>query len=249
VDTGLKPKPFFLLKREPLSESSSVPLIKKTLAQLALVRLILPIAAFAADHDSSRWEKYIAHFEAADKKQMPAAGSILFIGSSSIRIWKTLEQDFPGLPIINRGFGGSQIADSNHFAARIVHPYKPRQIVLYAGDNDVNAGKSPETVLADFQQFVKTVHAKLPEARISFIAIKPSLSRWKLSGKMAKANSLVRDACSKDKRLDYIDIWQPMLGDNGKPRPDLFLRDGLHLNANGYALWTSIVKPHLAKHK
>ena len=96
---------------------------------------------------------------------------------------------------------------------------------------------------------MKTVHAKLPKARISFIAIKPSLSRWKLSGKMAKANSLVRDACSKDKRLGYIDIWQPMLGDNGKPRPDLFLRDGLHLNANGYALWTSIVKPHLVKHK
>ena len=224
-----------------------MPLIKKTLAQLALVRLILPIAAFAADHDSSRWEKYIARFEAADKKQMPAAGSILFIGSSSIRIWKTLEQDFPGLPIINRGFGGSQIADSNHFAARIVHPYKPRQIVLYAGDNDVNAGKSPETVLADFKKFVESVHTKLPKARISYISIKPSLSRWKLSEKMAKANALVRGDCAKDKRLDYIDIGQPMLGGGGKPKPELFLGDGLHLNAKGYALWTSLVKPHLAK--
>ena len=210
---------------------------------------MLPIASVSADHDSSRWEKYIARFEAADKKQMPQPGGVLFIGSSSIRMWKTIEQDFPGLPVINRGFGGSQIADSNHFAGRIVHPYKPRQIVLYAGDNDVAAGKSPETVLADFQQFVKTVHAKLPKARVSFIAIKPSLSRWKLSGKMAMANSLVRNTCSKDKRLDYIDIWQPMLGDNGKPRPDLFLGDGLHLNAKGYALWTSIVKPHLAKHE
>ena len=210
---------------------------------------MLPIASVSADHDSSRWEKYIARFEAADKKQMPQPDGVLFIGSSSIRMWKTLEQDFPGLPVINRGFGGSQIADSNHFAGRIVHPYKPRQIVLYAGDNDVAAGKSPETVLADFQQFVKTVHAKLPKARVSFIAIKPSLSRWKLSGKMAMANSLVRNTCSKDKRLDYIDIWQPMLGDNGKPRPDLFLGDGLHLNAKGYALWTSIVKPHLAKHE
>ena len=164
-------------------------------------------------------------------------------------MWKTLEQDFPGLPVINRGFGGSQIADSNHFARRIVHPYKPRQIVFYAGDNDVAAGKSPEKVLTDFQQFVKTVRAKLPKARVSFIAIKPSLSRWKLSGKMAMANSLVRNACSKNKRLDYIDIWQPMLGENGKPRPDLFLGDGLHLNAKGYALWTSIVKPYLFKHE
>ena len=210
---------------------------------------MLPIASVSADHDPSRWEKYIARFEAADKKQMPQPDGVLFIGSSSIRMWKTLEQDFPGLPVINRGFGGSQIADSNHFAGRIVHPYKPRQIVLYAGDNDVAGGKSPETVLADFQQFLKTVRAKLPKVRVSFIAIKPSLSRWKLSGKMAMANSLVRDACGKDKRLDYIDIWQPMLGDNGKPRPDLFLGDGLHLNAKGYALWTSIVKPHLAKHE
>ncbi len=210
---------------------------------------MLPIASVSADHDSSRWEKYIARFEAADKKQMPQPDGVLFIGSSSIRMWKTLEQDFPGLPVINRGFGGSQIADSNHFAGRIVHPYKPRQIVLYAGDNDVAGGKSPETVLADFQQFLKTVRAKLPKVRVSFIAIKPSLSRWKLSGKMAMANSLVRDACGKDKRLDYIDIWQPMLDDNGKPRPDLFLGDGLHLNAKGYALWTSIVKPHLAKHE
>ena len=224
-----------------------MPLVQKSLARLALACGMLPIAAVSADHDSSRWEKYIARFEAADKKQMPQPDGVLFIGSSSIRMWKTLEQDFAGLPVINRGFGGSQIADSNHFAGRIVHPYKPRQIVLYAGDNDVAAGKSPETVLADFQQFVKTVHGKLPKARVSFIAIKPSLSRWKLSGKMARANSLVSDACGKDKRLDYIDIWQPMLGDDGRPKPDLFLGDGLHLNAKGYALWTSIVKPHLAR--
>ncbi len=204
-------------------------------------------AAIAADHDSSRWEKYIARFEVTDKKKMPEPGGVLFIGSSSIRMWKTLKQDFSGFSVINRGFGGSQIADSTHFAERILHPYKPRQIVLYAGDNDVNAGKSPETVLADFQQFVKTVLAKLPEARISFIAIKPSLSRWKLSEKMVKANALVHSECAKSKRLDYIDIWQPMLGDDGKPMPNLFLRDGLHLNAKGYALWTSLVKPLLAK--
>ena len=139
-----------------------MPLVQKPLARLALACGMLPIASVSADHDSSRWEKYIARFEAADKKQMPQPDGILFIGSSSIRMWKTLEQDFPGLPVINRGFGGSQIADSNHFARRIVHPYKPRQIVFYAGDNDVAAGKSPETVLTDFQQFVKTVHAKLP---------------------------------------------------------------------------------------
>ena len=201
----------------------------------------------AAEHDSSRWEKSIARFEAADKKEMPKPGGVLFIGSSSIRLWKTLKGDFPGVAVVRRGFGGSQIADSVHFAGRIVHPYQPRQIVMYAGDNDVASGKSPEAVLADFQTFVKVVHTKLPKTRIAFIAIKPSIARWKLSGKMSEANALVHGVCAKDKRLDFIDIWQSMLGQDGKPKPNLFVKDGLHLNANGYALWTSIVKPYLAK--
>ena len=207
----------------------------------------LPIAAIAADHDSSRWEKYIARFEAADKKQMPEPGGVLFIGSSSIRMWKTLKQDFAGFSVINRASAARRLPTRSTSPDASCIRYKPRQIVLYAGDNDVAAGKSPETVLADFKKFVKAVHTKLPKARISYISIKPSLSRWKLSEKMAKANALVRSDCAKDKRLDYIDIWQPMLGGDGKPKPDLFLGDGLHLNAKGYALWTSLVKPRLAK--
>ena len=216
-------------------------------ARLLLTAGVLPFVSAAAEHDSSRWEKSIARFEAADKKEMPKPGGVLFIGSSSIRLWKTLKGDFPGVAVVRRGFGGSQIADSVHFAGRIVHPYQPRQIVMYAGDNDVASGKSPEAVLADFQTFVKVVHAKLPKTRIAFIAIKPSIARWKLSGKMAQANALIRAACDKEKRLEFIDIWQSMLGQDGKPKPNLFVKDGLHLNANGYALWTSIVKPYLAK--
>jgi lysophospholipase L1-like esterase len=96
---------------------------------------------------------------------------------------------------------------------------------------------------------VKVVHKELPKSRISFIAIKPSLSRWRLSGKMAKTNALVRDACTKDERLDYIDIWQPMLGGNHKPKPDLFVRDGLHINDKGYSLWTTLVKPRLTEYR
>jgi lysophospholipase L1-like esterase len=110
----------------------------------------------------------------------------------------------------------------------------------------MSRGKSPETVLADFKKFVSAVHAKLPEARVSFITIKPSLSRWKLSGKMSQANGMVRDFCKTDNRLGYIDIWQPMLGDDGKPLRGLFVGDGLHLNAKGYAVWTKVVEPHLA---
>ena len=224
-----------------------MPLVQKMTARLLLAAGVLPFVSATAEHDSSRWGKSIARFESADKKEMPKPGGVLFIGSSSIGLWKTLKDDFPGVPVVRRGFGGSQIADSVHFAGRIVHPYQPRQIVMYAGDNDVASGKSPEAVLADFQTFVKVVHAKLPKTRIAFIAIKPSIARWKLSGKMAQANALIRAACDKEKRLEFIDIWQSMLGQDGKPKPNLFVKDGLHLNANGYALWTSIVKPYLAK--
>ncbi|MEC8973805.1 MAG: SGNH/GDSL hydrolase family protein [Verrucomicrobiota bacterium] len=224
-----------------------MPLVQKMAARMLLAAGVLPFVSAAAEHNSSRWEKSIARFEAADKKEMPKPGGVLFIGSSSIRLWKTLKDDIPGVAVVRRGFGGSQIADSVHFAGRIVHPYQPRQIVMYAGDNDVASGKSPETVLVDFQTFVKVVHAKLPKTRIAFIAIKPSIARWKLSGKMSEANALVHGVCAKDKRLDFIDIWQSMLGQDGKPKPNLFVKDGLHLNANGYALWTSIVKPYLAK--
>lgn len=198
-----------------------------------------------AQAKSIKWEKSIAAFEAADKKKMPKEDGVLFIGSSSIRGWKTIKQDFPKHTVINRGFGGSEIADSIHFANRIIHPYKPKHILLYAGDNDIARGKSAEIVLADFKKFARIIHEKTPKARISFIAIKPSLSRWKLAKKMEKANSLIRTFCSTDAHLSFIDIWKPMLGSDGKPKPELFIRDGLHLNNKGYALWTKIVAPHL----
>ena len=200
-----------------------------------------------AQSKPNKWERSIKAFEALDKKKKPQLGSLLFIGSSSIRGWKTMTKDFPDHSVINRGFGGSEIADSIHFADRIIHPYKPKHVLLYAGDNDMARGKSAEIVLADFKKFVSTIHKKLPKAQISFIAIKPSLSRWKLAKKMAKANNLIKVHCETDNRLGFIDIWRPMLGNDGKPKPELFAKDGLHLNSKGYALWTKTVTPYLIK--
>jgi len=202
--------------------------------------------AIAADpkEKPSRWESAIRKFEQQDEKKSPPKKGILFIGSSSIRMWK-LDDHFAELPVINRGFGGSQIADSIQFADRILLPYEPRIVVLYAGDNDVAAGKTPERVLADYRLFVKTVHDRLPKTRIVFIAIKPSIARWRLVEKMRKANSLIRAVTKEDERLSFVDIDTPMIGDDGQPRKDLFLKDGLHLNADGYKLWASLVKPHL----
>jgi lysophospholipase L1-like esterase len=193
---------------------------------------------------ASRYEKAIRAFEAADKANPPAPGQTLFLGSSSIRRWDTAKS-FPNRRTINRGFGGSQVSDSLAFVNRIVIPYRPRTIVFYAGDNDIKAGKSPETVLADYKQLVAAVHAKLPETRFVYVAIKPSLARRTLWPKMKQANQSIRALGKDDPRLGFVDIAAPMLGPDGKPKKDLFAKDGLHLSDKGYALWTSLVLPHL----
>jgi lysophospholipase L1-like esterase len=192
----------------------------------------------------SRWEPNIRRFEEADRKRFPPKQGILFVGSSSIVRWD-LEKHFGDLPAINRGFGGSQIADSIEFAERIVLPYRPRIIVFYAGDNDVAAGKSPQRVLEDYKQFVAKVHGTLPETRIVYVAIKPSLRRWSLVGKMREANAAIRAVAEKDDQLVFVDIDTPMLGADGKPRAELLHSDGLHLSAKGYELWSKLVRPHL----
>ena len=192
-----------------------------------------------------KWEKSIAAFEKKDADSPPPSNGILFIGSSSIRGWKTLEKDFPDLPVFNRGFGGSQITDSLHFADRIVLPYRPRQIVMFAGSNDVNAGKEPRQVLADFIAFCAKVHKDLPDTQISWIAITPCFKRWSQFESVKEANELVTEFCRSDKRLDYINTFDHMLAKDGKPRADIFVADGLHLNAKGYEVWTRIVRPFL----
>ncbi len=202
------------------------------------------LAAEKPEHDYARWEKTISQFEKQDQKQGIETEGILFAGSSSIRLWD-LEKYFPDQPTINRGFGGSEIVDSTHFADRIILKHKPKLIFLYAGDNDLSRKKTAETVAADFQKFVAKVHKTLPETRIVFIAIKPSLSRWKLADTIVKANQLISEQCAKDCLLDYADVWQPMLGADGKPRPELFKSDGLHLNHEGYLVWQKAVQPFL----
>jgi lysophospholipase L1-like esterase len=195
--------------------------------------------------DFGRWEKDIAAFEIKDKESPPPKSAVLFAGSSSIRLWD-LKKSFPTLEAINRGFGGSQIADTTHFAPRFILKAKPRIIILYAGDNDLAAGKKAEQVSGDFQAFVQLVHKELPKTRIVFISIKPSPARWQLLDKQTKANELIETYCKKKQEgLVYLDVVKPMLGNDGKPRKELFVKDGLHLNEKGYELWTSLLKPYL----
>ena len=197
-----------------------------------------------ADPDPNRFAKEVEAFAGWDSKNAAPAEPVLFVGSSSIRMWRT-HDSFPDLPVLNRGFGGSHISDVIHFADRLVLPYKPRVIVFYAGDNDIAAGKSAQRVFEDYRRFAGLVHARLPDVRIIFLAIKPSESRWSFWPEMKKANELVQGLCRNDDRLFFADLATSVLGPDGKPRSELFLSDKLHLNPAGYSVWTQALTPVL----
>jgi lysophospholipase L1-like esterase len=193
------------------------------------------------------WEETIRAFEAGDKRDFPAPGAIVFIGSSSILGWRSLSEDFKGLRVINRGFGGSQMADALQYVNRIVIPYRPSRVVLYEGDNDIAHKKSPETVACEFRLFLQKIHKSLPGTLVYFLSIKPSPARWKLWDSMREANELIRDICSETAAAEYIDVGSPLLDKEGKPRSELYRKDGLHLRPAGYQLWTAAIRPFLEK--
>ena len=195
--------------------------------------------------NSEQWEEAIVAFESQDRKSPPSSGGVLFIGSSSIRKWDSLSEDFPNKNVINRGFGGSKIPDSIHFFERIVQPYKPSVIVLYAGDNDIGGGHTAQQVFDNFKVFSNLVAKRLPEAKLVFIAIKPSVTRWGLALEMHEANREIEKYSKRQSHISYANIWNPMLSDEGKPRPELFIADGLHLNAEGYKIWARVVNEKL----
>ena len=216
------------------------------IAALALCSISAPSSgAQQADTSYRQWEGDIRAFEQSDSAQKPPTKAILFVGSSSIRMWETLAHDFPDLPVINRGFGGSELHDVVHYANRIVLPYRPRVIVVYAGDNDLANGRKPEQVASDFRRLARAVHRTLPRTRIVFVSVKPSPSRWSLADKMRTTNALVRRYVRTDKRLAYADVFTPMLGGDGRPRRELFGDDSLHMTPAGYELWTAVIRPYL----
>ena len=193
---------------------------------------------------SLKWEEAIQAFEKQDTTAPVAPGGILFLGSSSIRMWD-LGKWFPDMPVTNRGFGGSEIADSLYYFDRLVVPYAPKAIVFYAGDNDVAKGKTADRVAADYQAFAAKVFEVLPEAKLFYMPIKPSTARWRLYPEMKKANDAIKAHISTDERQVYVDIEAQMLDDKGKPRKELLLEDGLHMTDAGYQIWTDLVKPQL----
>ena len=200
---------------------------------------------------ADQWNEALAAFAAEDQKHAPPPGGVLFVGSSSIRLWDGLESQFADAPvagstvILKRGFGGSRLSDCVRHLDKLVIGYKPRLVLVYAGDNDLAEGSTPEQVLERVRKFSSGVHAQLPDTRVAFISIKPSPARISLLGKIRAANRLVKEYATNNASagLDYIDVYTPMLAENGQPRAELFREDRLHLNRAGYALWRSIIRP------
>ena len=197
-----------------------------------------------AQQEPDRWEQAIRAFEEADRASPVATGGIVFLGSSSFRRWD-LDRSFPGRGLINRGFGGSQMADALRYLDRIVLPLKPRTLFLYEGDNDLARGKSPDTVEREFKQLVARVHDALPATRIVFVGIKPSIRRWHLIHLVRDANARIASIARETELVEFIDVDTPLLGIDGEPRRDLFVEDELHLSDAGYAIWADLVEPYL----
>lgn len=238
-------------------KSTRHPLLALVLAASALIiGFSPPVLAQAATKTfvpvpaSEGASREINAFQEADQKQMPPTGAVLFMGSSSIRIWTTLAQDFSEIPVINRGFGGSFIHESTRYADRIAIPYKPKIIVLCAGTNDLAYGnEKPAQVLQDYKDFVTNIHAALPDTRIVYLTINPTVARWKQESKNLEVNHLIEEFSiennSKTEKLNFIDPHSQLLTADNQPQPSLLQADGLHFNTEGYKVWKSLIKPRI----
>ena len=220
----------------------------------AVAYCMLGSTAYAADVPAAfitpqlRWQSTLDEFAAADKAKKPSGRGVLFVGSSTIRMWTTMVADFREVPvIINRGYGGSTLEDSSHMVRQLVTQYQPSQVLIYAGENDLHEGRSPEQVLSSMKRLVSAVRAELPVTRITFISIKPSPSRAAILPAIRASNALISDYLITQYNADYIDVFTPMLGPEGKSRPELFLPDMLHMNAAGYALWHTVIAPYVVQ--
>ena len=213
----------------------------------AEVATSLPATTQATSEPAIPFENEIATFEQKDAEQMPAPGGLLFYGSSTIRLWDTAAA-FPGLKPINRGFGGSQMSDALRFADRAAFKYQPKVVVLYEGDNDLKAGKTPEFVIGEIRQFAEQLHAKVPAAKLVLISVKPSPSRAALKPQGDALNRLQREYAAQNATwVTFVDTVRLLLDASGNARPELFREDKLHMLPAGYALWNDAIRPVLTE--
>lgn len=220
------------------------------LLRLALTFLLACSFAFAADSiDLSqrydRWQPKVDRYLDRDKVNPPPLNGIVFTGSSSIEMWRSLQTDFPNLPVVRRGIGSTWLLDQLTLGPQLVYPLKPHTVVLYAGENDLQDNRTVADVVHAFEQVRAQLFTELPSARLVFLALKPSPSRTTILQKMREANNRIATLCAKDPRCTFVDVFTPMLDATGQPRPELYLDDRLHMTHEGYRLWTHLVAPAL----
>jgi lysophospholipase L1-like esterase len=210
---------------------------------------ILGITFYSIASIAQPFANEIADFKKQDSVAPPPKHAILFVGSSSFRMWSDVAQYFPGYPIINRGFGGSALPDVIRYADDIIFPYSLKQVVIYCGENDIAASDTvtAQLVLQRFTTLFNMIRNKMPGVPILFVSIKPSPSRWQMKDRMIAANELIKKYIQKQDKARYINVWNAMLGPDGKPLPHIFIADNLHMNAQGYKIWQKIIAPYLAK--
>lgn len=216
--------------------------------KIALFLLLLCNSITAQDNKPPFWND-IQNFKKNDSVSFPGRDQILFIGSSSFTMWKNVQEYFPSYPIINRGFGGSVLTDVIRYADDIIFPYNPKQIVIYCGENDVVSSDTitVATVFNRFKTLFEIIRNKLPHVPVIFISLKPSPSRWQSKDKMIAVNQEIKKYLKKKKRTKFVNVWNVMLGPDGRPIPSLFLQDNLHMNKTGYAIWQKALAPYLKK--
>lgn len=193
------------------------------------------------------WEE-IQAFKKQDSLQPPPKNAILFVGSSSFRLWPDVQSSFPGYTIINRGFGGSTLPDVIHYADEIIFPYQPKEIVIYCGENDIAASDTitAKTVFTRFEKLFTLIRKKMPKVPVVFVAMKPSPSRARFHLKLVQANLLIKNYLARQRKSAYVDVYKLMM-ENGKPNESLYVNDRLHMNAKGYTIWQKAIKPYLIK--
>jgi lysophospholipase L1-like esterase len=202
------------------------------------------VLAQDAEAPAEPFAAVIAAFREADRAAMPPRCATLFAGSSSFRLWSTLAEDLAPRTVINRGFGGSQMAELNLYFDDIVAPYAPREILVYEGDNDLWLGVTPETLAAQVAAFMEMKTEALGATPVYFVSIKPSKLRFDQLAAQARANALVAEMAEARDDLVFVDVATPMLDEDGRPK-DIFILDGLHMTAEGYAIWTPIIRAAL----
>jgi lysophospholipase L1-like esterase len=202
----------------------------------------------AQDQKPAFWEDVQA-FKKQDSVSVPPKNAILFIGSSSFTMWKDVNQYFPGYRIINRAFGGSTLVDQLRYVREVVFPYKPKQVIIYCGENDLAASDTVDAndVANRFKSLFTMIRNKFPKTYIVYVSMKPSPSRHMLASKMIGGNELIKKYLSSRSRTAFIDIYKEMIDDEGKPKEELFLEDNLHMNKIGYAIWKKAIEPYLRK--